>query len=128
MRNSFFKGVASAGFILSAAAALVLFFLGHWPWSLGVLVSTFWIFLNSFFLFQLLEMSFSPAKVKGKDKILILSILKFPVLYVAGFFILKSRFFPIYSILLGLTLFMLAFTAVWFRFNAGKRNLEGHVS
>ena len=128
MRNSFFKGVAIAGFILSAAAALVLFFLGHWPWALGVLVSAFWIFLNSFFLFQLLEMSFSPAKDKPKERVLILSILKFPVLYVAGFFILKSRFFPIYSILLGLTLFMLAFSLVWFRFNFGKRNLEGNVS
>lgn len=128
MRNSFFKGVAIAGFILSAAAALVLFLLGYWPWALGVLVSTFWIFLNSFFLFQLLEMSFSPAKAKGKDRILILSVLKFPVLYVAGFFILKSRFFPIYSILLGLTLFMLAFSIMWFRFNFDKRNLEGNVS
>jgi hypothetical protein len=127
MRNSFFKGVALGGFLLSGAAALVLFFFGQWPWSLGVLVSTAWIFLNIFFLFGLLEMGFNPPKDKRKERVLILSILKFPVLYVAGFFILKSRFFPIYSILLGLTLFMIAFTLVWFRFNF-KRNLEGSAS
>ncbi len=119
MKDSFFKGIAIPGFIVAAFAALVLLGLGHGIWSWGVLVSTCWIFLNTFFLFQLVEMGLNPAP-KHKDKILLISILKFPVLYVAGYFILKSRFFPIYSLLLGLTLFMLVFTGAWLRTNLRK--------
>lgn len=127
LENSFYKNTALAAHLLALAAAAGLMMLGHWPWSLGVLVATFWIFLNFFFLFRLLDMVMNP-KGKAKNRILLLSILKFPVLYAAGFFILKSRFFPIYSLLLGLTLFMIVFTFGWFRMNLGSKSLEGRAS
>lgn len=55
----------------------------------------------------------AEAKEKLNEKILLLSVLKFPVLYLAGFFILKSRAFPILSIFTGLTLFFAAFLLTW---------------
>ena len=79
---------------------------------MGLLTGGLWFFLNSFFLYQLLEIGLGN-KSKHKERILIFSILKFPVLYLIGFFILKSRFFPIYSLLLGLTLYFTAFGIVW---------------
>ena len=124
MKNPFLEQLTAAGFALSALAAAGLLVLGLWRWSLGVMASTSWVFLNSFFLFQLMGMALNPSKEKKNDKILVLSILKFPVLYVAGFFILKSRFFPIYSVLLGLTLFMAAFSLVWLRWNLDSKRLE----
>lgn len=127
MSHSFFKKVSVTGFVLSAAAAGVLGAALSWLWACGVLVGYGWIFLNSFFLFQLLEMSFLPG-TKRKDRILFLSILKFPVLYVAGFFILQSRVFPVLSVLAGLTLFFLAFFAAWLRLNFSQARAERGAS
>jgi len=70
-----------------------------------------------FFLFQLVQMSLNPV-VKSKNKIFVVSVLKFPVLYLIGFLILKSRFFPMDSILIGLSIFLAVFLIAWIRFNA----------
>ena len=82
----------------------------HWTWMAGVLIGASWIFANSFFLFHLVKSGFEP---QAKKNIAWLAVLKFPVLYLAGFFILKSRFFPTVSLVVGLTVFLLAFFAVW---------------
>lgn len=119
--NSFFQKISVSAHLLSLVVSIGLLAMGHWPWSLGVMIATFWIFLNFFFLFRLMEIAMNP-KGKAKDKILLFSILKFPVLYAAGFFILNARFFPVYSLLLGLTLFMIAFTLEWFRANLKTRS------
>lgn len=81
-------------------------------WAAAVMTGALWIFLNVYFLFRLIDMGMN-ARGGKKDKILVLSIFKFPVLYVAGFFILKSRFFPVYGIVAGLTVFMAALVIVW---------------
>lgn len=114
MASVFFNTLSLIGFLLSVLVSASLSFAGRWPAALGVLVGALWIFLNSFFLFQLLEMSIH-RKARQKDRILLFSVFKFPVLYVAGYFILKSRFFPIYSLLVGLTLFLAAFGLAWIR-------------
>lgn len=81
---------------------------------MGILTGSLWFFLNSFCLYQLLEIGLGD-KSKHKESVLIFSILKFPVLYLIGFFILKSRFFPVESLLSGLTLYLLSFGIVWMR-------------
>ena len=134
MYYSFFKGVSFLGLGLTAVFSVILFFLKGWSWASGVLVGSLWVFLNSFFLYQLLEMGLHPAldtrnsqsfvkggvhpKPKQNEKILIFSILKFPVLYIIGFFILRTRVFPVYSVLLGLTLYFVALGIMWVKFNA----------
>ena len=116
MYYSFFKSVSFLGLGLTAVFSLVLFFLKSWAWGSGTLVGSLWVFLNSFFLYQLLEIGLN-AKPRQKERILVFSILKFPVLYIAGFFILKTRFFPVTSVLLGLTLYFVALGVVWIWFN-----------
>ena len=75
-------------------------------WAAGFAVGGAWVFLNFYLLFQLLKIALSqPAR---KNRIFVLSMLKFPVIYVAGFFILKSRFFPVSGVLTGLTIFFIA--------------------
>ncbi|GEM_PF-38444 len=115
--NSFFKRLSICGWVLCGLVSISFLFAGHWKSSLGVTTGFFWIFLNTYFLFQLVQMSFTP-QAKPKDKIFVLSILKFPVLYLIGFFILKSRFFPVHSILTGLSIFLAVFLIAWIRFNA----------
>ena len=65
-------------------------------------------------------MSLIPQS-KPKNKIFAISMVKFPVLYLAGFFILKSRFFPIESILAGLSIFLAVFLVFWIRLNLSHR-------
>ena len=106
--------------------------LGHARAACGVLVAAAWVFLNSFFLFELFQMGLDPALPEAdsrgrkggvKDRVLLFSILKFPVLYLAGFFVLWKRFFPVSGILAGLTAFVAAFFLTWMRFNSRKAAL-----
>ena len=124
MPQSFCRNFAVTGFALCAAAAGVCLALGLWLWALGILVGGAWLFLNLTLLIRLMTMTFD-AKVRRKDRVLFYSVLKFPVLYIAGFFILKSRTFPVYSVLIGLTLFMAAFAAGWIAMNARENGAVG---
>ncbi len=127
MPYSFFKRVSTVGLVASFLAAGALGLLASWLWACGILIGYFWIFLNSYFLFQLLEMSFTPGP-KRKNRVLLLSVIKFPVLYIAGFFILTTRVFPVAAVLLGLTLFLLAFFLVWIKLNLAQSRAERSAS
>jgi hypothetical protein len=116
MASRFFNNVSIAACVLELAAAAAFVAAGRTMAGLGVLVAAAWIFLNSYFLFRLLEITFD-GRSRLKDRILVLSVLKFPVLYLAGYFILKTRLFPASGILTGLTVFMAVFTVQWLRAN-----------
>lgn len=144
MYNSFFRNITFLGVGLSAALILAILFIKGWIWSAGILTGSVWVFLNSFFLYQLFEMGFHPAldtrnsnsfvkggvnsQPKNKEKILIFSVLKFPVLYLSGFFILRTRFFPVVSLLLGVTVYFVALGIAWMRFNFEGARTEKSVS
>ena len=127
MYYSFFKSVSFLGLGLTVTFSVILFFLKGWAWASGVLVGSLLVFLNSFFLYQLLEIGLHP-KPKQNEKILIFSILKFPVLYILGFFILRTRVFPVYSVLLGLTLYFIALGIVWVKFNVRTTSMNVNPS
>jgi len=83
---------------------------------LGILVSAAWMLVNSFFLMRLGGMVARPGTIdpaKQKNRIFALSLVKFPLLYLGGFFILKSRFFPVMSILTGLTVSLVILAGWW---------------
>ncbi len=123
MPNQFFKTVAMSGLICSGLVSLSALALGRIVWASGVMVGAFWVLLNVFFLFQLFEMSMNLREPK-KGRILLLSVLKFPVLYLAGFFILKTRFFPVLSLLTGLTLFFMVLAIRVARANFGGAGMH----
>jgi hypothetical protein len=116
MPSRFFKNVSTTASAFVALAAVAFLAAGRASGAAGALVGGFWIFLNSFFLFQLLAMGMN-SRHRPKDRILLLTVLKFPVLYVAGYFILKAHFFPVSGILAGLTAFIAAFVFQWIRMN-----------
>ena len=129
MYKNFFNSLSTLGMMLAIVFSSVFFFIKDWTWSVGIMTGTLWVFLNSYFLYQLFEMGLAPAlgnhddltsikqRARNRQKIMIFTILKFPVLYITGFYILKTRFFSVYSVLLGLTLYFFALGVVWFRFN-----------
>ncbi len=98
---------------MSAITAVVFFFWRGASSSAGVLTAACWMFLNLFFLFKLLVMGANAGQPKHPGRLLVLTVLKFPVIYLAGYFILSSRYFPVSSLLTGVTLFMLALGVTW---------------
>ena len=127
MKNSLFKKLTVLAVIFTLAGSLLFFVRGAWIFGAGIWVGAAWIYLNTFFLFKLFQISFEP-RVRMNDRILLFSILKFPVLYIAGFFILRTRVFPIYSILTGLTLFIAAFVVAWVRFSTVNGKLPEKIT
>ena len=123
MKSRFFNSVTVNGLVLSAAAVIGAFYLRDGLYACGILVGSAWIFLNSFFLFSILETAMGPKKNQDPRKTTALLLVKFPVIYLTGFFILKSRFFPVLSIVTGLSVFMAAFLFTWIRFN--MKNISG---
>lgn len=119
-QETFFKNLSFTGALFALIGAGASLACGAGLFGLGVLTGAAWIFLNSYFLFRLVQIGFEP-KARVSDKILLFSILKFPVLYVAGYFILKSRVFPVMGVLTGLTLFMAAFVLCWIKANLAPK-------
>ena len=103
--GSFFKNVCRAALAVSGAAALAAGVLWNARAALAVVTGAEWMFVNLFFLFKFIE----------KPKTFLFAVIKFPVLYLAGFFILRSGFFSAAGLLAGLTAVMAAFVGVWTR-------------
>jgi len=68
--------------------------------ALGLLVGCAWGIGNFWALTRVVTAVFTPGDVDRRHA-LILAAVKFPVLYVAGYFILKSGGFPVVSLLTG---------------------------
>ena len=84
-----------AVFVISAAIALT----GKHMWGLGFFTGTLWSVANFALLTRLLKMAVID---KQKRRIGLLLLLKFPVLYLVGFLILRLGYFPVMSLMSGL--------------------------
>lgn len=95
--------------IIGKILGLALFFviivsigLGFWKglrWSFGFLSASAWSIVNFTLTVGLLDIAMLK---KSKQQLSLYLFIKFPVLYLAGFAVLVSQFFPIMSILSGL--------------------------
>ena len=125
MTNSrFLEKVSKIAFLLVLTASVVMLFMGQWKASLGIWVGALWMFLNCFFLLRIFELALCPEP-RPKNRIFLTCLVKFPVLYLVGFFILTTRFFPVWSLLTGLSVYLLVFTIMWFRMNLSSKVIEG---
>ncbi|MDH4223901.1 MAG: hypothetical protein OEV55_10235 [candidate division Zixibacteria bacterium] len=94
--------------IRTSLIVAVLFFLfisvyHNFPFGLGLLLGTVWGCLNLFFITQLIIEAVSLKK-PSKGKIILILLVKFPLLYFAGYFFLRLKYFPAESLLVGFTL------------------------
>jgi hypothetical protein len=78
----------------------------------AVLVAALWSFVNMALLCKLLAVAMGGKRQK-RQPVLALATVKFPVLYLTGFFILQTRRFPVSGILAGLTVFLFGFGLAW---------------
>ncbi|MBI3316205.1 MAG: F0F1 ATP synthase subunit A [Candidatus Omnitrophica bacterium] len=114
MNQPFLKSVLKNTLIFCGAAVILALFLRQWAWAGGLFAGFCWAFLSVYFLNHLIEMGLNSQE-KPKKNIFWILTFKFPVLYLAGFFILKSRFFPVLSVVAGLSLFIPGFLYVWLK-------------
>ena len=85
--------------VLMLITSVVLAMFRQWLWLSGFIVGNSWSILNFLLLAKLFKMAIQK---KPKHKIFLILLLKFPVLYLAGFFILVTKFFPVWSLFCGL--------------------------
>lgn len=84
--------------ILVSLISAVLALAGKYSWAVGFLLGNLWSVANFLFILGLLKTLAS----KNKTKTVVMLFVKFPVLYLAGFFLFASRSFPAASLLAGL--------------------------
>lgn len=92
------------------AAALAWPFVGP-RFSIGILMAALWSVLNLALLRQVARVLAHPDRTpaqKGRGTLPLL-IVKFPVLYAVGYLILAHRWFPLASLLIGLSLWIIGF-------------------
>jgi hypothetical protein len=89
--------------IVSLVASLCISYYFDWHFGLGFLIGSTWSLINLFFIRSLIKEVLSPEGVR-KTMLAVLALLKFPLLYVAGYYLVKSEVFPIYSLMAGFSL------------------------
>lgn len=104
--NEIAKKVRKISYLIGAVLAGALLLKHQTNWASGLMIGIIWAAVN----FSLTTNLFEIALLKKDPKrVSLMLMIKFPVLYVAGFFLLKSGLFPMMSLLagIGLTLFVI---------------------
>ena len=92
--------------------------------ALGCFVGAVWGVLNLYFIKILITETLTPEETRTRVA-LVLALIKFPALYVLGYFILASGWFSPISLLIGFSLmFAVAVLKVLGRLILGMDNLE----
>ncbi len=106
------KKVLKYSYLIGAAIAAVLIVRKETGWASGLMIGIIWATANFSLTMNLFETALSR---KDPKRIKTLLAIKFPVLYLAGFLILKYRLFPVYSIIagIGLTLAIIGVVNIW---------------
>jgi len=109
------KLVSIAAKISAGATVLV----SIWPlthhngrWVLGLIVSVVWSLVNFALIVKILEIAILKDTKTNLSRIL---LIKFPLLYVGGFWLLTSKFFPTTSLLAGMPIALVAIgiASIW---------------
>ena len=89
--------------ILALVAALATSVYFDWVFALGLLIGSVWGLVNLYFLKKIITEAISPGETRTGSVVLLI-LVKFPLLYIGGYFIVAWNFFPVYSLLAGFSL------------------------
>jgi Na+/H+-translocating membrane pyrophosphatase len=96
--NDSIKQVVKIEVVIAMLAVLVFVILHKFSSAAGFLIGALWSASNALLTVKLIEIA---VLKKAKEKLLLLLLIKFPVLYLLGFLILVYKVFPVLSLLLG---------------------------
>ena len=103
MELEFINRVIKTTLILAGIALIAVGFYYGLPYGLGIFAGAIWGCVNLFFLKQLVR-NWLVAGPKDHLKIYTILGIKFPLLYLAGFGLLKIKYLPALNLLLGFSL------------------------
>lgn len=103
MGIEFIHRVIKTSLIFAFLIFLFVTFYYRFDYSSGIFMGCLWGCLNLFFLTNLITVTTNLEGINRK-KVLLLVLLKFPLLYLTGYFLLKIDYFPVTSLLVGFTL------------------------
>jgi len=103
MGIEFIYRIIRTSLIVSALSFLFAGVYYNFPFGLGIFLGTAWGCLNLFFITQLITQAFGLKK-PHKSKLFLILLVKFPLLYFAGYILLWLKYFPVESLLTGFTL------------------------
>ncbi len=104
MGLEFIHRVIKTSLVLAVLGFLFITVYYHFGFGAGILAGAIWGCLNLLFLTNLIGEVFSPGKKVTKGKVVRIALVKFPLLYLAGYVLLAIKYFPAESLLLGFTL------------------------
>ena len=79
-------------------------------WYIGFLVGAAWSCVNLYFLFRIFRVGLLKERFNKRNFIFLLMV-KFPLLYIAGFAILSAKIYPVGGLLAGFSAPLLALGA-----------------
>ena len=104
MGVEFIHRVIKTSLVLAALGFLFVTVYYRFEFGAGILAGTVWGCLNLLFLTHLITEVFSPGKEVRKGTVIAIALVKFPLLYAAGYLLLRINYFPAISLLSGFTL------------------------
>jgi hypothetical protein len=111
MGLDFINRVIKTTLLLSALVFVFGSFYFNWIYSLGIFTGALWGIANLWFLRQFIVGCITNED-RNPARLALFALIKFPVLYVAGFFLLWLGWFPVSSFVLG---FSLIFVVIFFK-------------
>jgi hypothetical protein len=107
MGVEFIHRVIKTSLVLAALGFLFVTVYYDFEFGGGILASAVWGCLNLLFLTRLITEIFSPGEEISKGKVILIAVVKFPLLYAAGFVLLWTKYFPPVSLVIGFSLLFL---------------------
>ena len=104
MGVEFIHRVIKTSLVLAVLVFLFVTVYYSFRFGAGILVGALWGCLNLLFLTNLITEVFTPGKEVRKGKIILIAVVKFPLLYAAGYVLLWIKYLPAESLLIGFTL------------------------
>lgn len=103
MDTAFITRTLKASLLLTALSFLLFSYYRGGSWALGFCLGALWT-AASLYLLRELAVRFLTTGDRPLSALLVLALLKFPILYVAGYFILAAGIYPVSAPLLGFAL------------------------
>lgn len=103
MGIEFIHRVIKTSLILAALISLFVTFYYRFNYASGIFVGCGWGCLNFYFLTNLITQATNPGGIDRK-RVGLLVLVKFPLLYLSGYFLLRLKYFPVTSLLAGFTI------------------------
>ncbi|MFH0855409.1 MAG: hypothetical protein V1869_02680 [Candidatus Omnitrophota bacterium] len=99
--------------VIAVFSLALIFGVRHnFAFSAGILVGASWLMANFLLTINLLEIA---VLKRAKNKLLLLLLIKFPVLYLLGFLVITWNILPVASLLTGMSLVILVLgvSGIW---------------